>query len=445
MRAYLKMKFFKTHHLHKKYLNKDLPKLNDMSQSAYGAEVPYDDYIKEFIFNDVFVKDNFLTFITKRQVDGVDTEKIDDIDFHLTINNEKNYIKKESLKIIITRTRTERIVQYRIPLNIKTKKIKLVLNYKENVLFYDLTDKFHYFKNLPSGQVVVNTIFWNNWSWVRDWIEYNIELGVDHFFLYYTGVMDNKTIYESLEKYINDKKVTLFEWNFPIGHGIESWNPYDAYAQHSQMAHSLFLSKNKFEKYMCIDPDEYLILSGQYKNKISSFLEEHDGYDFLLLQGLWFEAVNPPSPLKETTNISEEELPHYKNNNIRKCYDSWKDTKACISTPIKGIHIKNNTWENRKNISNPNVDVSSRLHGIQNLDITEPPTKWISYEKCFYLHFTNFTKKHRQMYHKWQKDRNIKYQKINTPFLKDWYNLSFYEIIQKYITKGFHDEVSNPL
>ena len=49
------------------------------------------------------------------------------------------------------------------------------------------------------------------------------------------------------------------------------------------------------------------------------------------------------------------------------------------------------------------------------------------------------------MYHKWQEDRNIKYQKINTPFLKDWYNLSFYEIIQKYITKGFHDEVSNPL
>jgi hypothetical protein len=439
------MKYFKTHHLHKKYLNKDLPKLNDMSHAGYGEKVPYDDYIKEFIFNDVFVKDNFLTFITKRQIDGVNTEQIEDIDFHLIIDGLKEYIKKQSLKIIITSTETERIIQYRIPFGIKPKTIKLVLNYKENVLSYDLTDKFHYFENLPAGQVVVNTIFWNNWSWVKDWIEYNIELGVDHFFLYYTGVMDNEIIYKSLEKYIHDKKVTLFEWNFPIGHGHEPWNPYNAYAQHSQMAHSLFLSKNKFEKYMCIDPDEYLILAGIYRNNLSLFLEQNNGYDFLLLQGLWFEAINPPSPLKQSTSMSEEELPHSPINNIRKCYDSWKDTKACISTPIKGKHIKNNTWENRKNISNPNVDVGSRLHGVENSDICEPVIKWMSYEKCFYLHFTNFTKKHRQIYHKWVDGKNINYEKIDVPFLKDWYNLSFHEIKTRYMAKGFHDEVSNPL
>ena len=444
MRVYLKMKFFKTHHLHKKYLNKDLPKLNDMSSSGYGNKVPYNDYIKEFIFNDVFVKDNFLTFITKKQVDGVDTEQIDDIDFYLKIDGQKKYIKKESLKIIITSTKTERVVQYKIPSRPLTT-IELVLNYRENKLLYDLSDKFFYFKNLPKGQVVVNTIFWNNWSWVKNWIEYNIELGVDHFFLYYTGVMDNKTIYESLEKYIHNKKVTLFEWNFPIGHGHESWNPYEAYAQHSQKAHSLFLSKNKFEKFMCMDPDEYLILAGIYRNDLSLFLEEIGGYDFLLLQGLWFEAINPPLPWKETADIVEEELPHHSRNNIRKYYDSWKDTEACISTPVKGEHIKNNSWLNIKNISNPNLDVSSRLHGIDSRSISEHTTKWVSYEKCFYLHFTNFTKKHRQMYHKWSDEKNIRHQKIDTPLLEDWYGLNFNQIKQKYIEKGFNHETNNPI
>ena len=91
------------------------------------------------------------------------------------------------------------------------------------------------------------------------------------------------------------------------------------------------------------------------------------------------------------------------------------------------------------------MDVSSRLHGIDSHSISEHTTKWVSYEKCFYLHFTNFTKKHRQKYHRWSDKKNIRHQKIDTPLLEDWYGLNFNQIKQKYIEKGFNHETNNPI
>ena len=38
-----------------------------MVKASYGHPFPYENFIKDFIFNDVFITDNYLTFIGKNR------------------------------------------------------------------------------------------------------------------------------------------------------------------------------------------------------------------------------------------------------------------------------------------------------------------------------------------------------------------------------------------
>ena len=100
------MNIFKTNHLHIKYLNKDLGKLSSMVKASYGHPFPYENFIKDFIFNDVFIKDNYLTFIGKNRAnkDESSTINIEDLDFYVELygGRDKFFPKKQSndIKII---------------------------------------------------------------------------------------------------------------------------------------------------------------------------------------------------------------------------------------------------------------------------------------------------------------------------------------------------------
>ena len=223
------MNIFKTNHLHIKYLNEDLGKLSSMGCTSYGHPFPYKNFIKDFIFNDVFIKDDYLTFIGKNRAnkDESSTINIEDLDFYVELydGRDKFFPKKQSIDIKITQTDNDRAVQYSLPNDIENSPdINLIINFENKEIRYDLSDFRDYISKLGNGKVVLNTIFWNNWTWVSSWIEYYLELGVDHILLYFNGVVE-EIIYLELEKYINDGVLTLFEWNFPIGHRPTEENP----------------------------------------------------------------------------------------------------------------------------------------------------------------------------------------------------------------------------
>ena len=429
------MNIFKTNHLHIKYLNEDLGKLSSMASDAYGYPLPYKNFIKDFIFNDVFIKDNYLTFIGKNRAyrDKSSTINIEDLDFYVESTWWDGYYfpKNQSMDIKITQTDDDRAVQYSLPNDIKNSPdIKLIINFENKEIRYDLSDFRDYISKLGNGKVVLNTIFWNNWSWVSTWIDYYLELGVDHFLLYFTGVID-KTIYSKLEKYINNGVLTLFEWNFPIGHGNEgdNNNPYPAYAQYLQMTHSLFLTKNKFDKYLCLDPDEYLVL----KDGLSNFLEKYSKYDFVLLQGLWTEALKwTQTDFRELEEGDSDCYTPYTEKGLLRIYNEfWKKEKLCIQKPKFGKHSKNNRWQNIKNISNPNVDVPKpRLHTIGGIDSSK--LFWLDINDGFYFHFTNLHKRFRRKLT--SKDGN---SRGFVKMLDKWKGLTFDEMIKKYRQDGF--------
>jgi len=429
------MNIFKTNHLHIKYLNKDIGRLFEMegNQASYGDPLPYPNFIKDFIFNDVFIKDNYLTFIGKNRAnkDESSTINIEDLDFYVELygGRDKFFPKKQSNDIKITQTDNDRAVQYSLPNDLKnSKKIQLVINFENKEIRYDLSDFRSYISKLENGKVVLNTIFWNNWTWVSSWIEYYLELGVDHIILYFNGVI-NEIIYSELEKYINDGVLTLFEWNFPIGHEVTEENPYPAYAQLLQMMHSLFIAKNKFDRYLCLDPDEYLVLN----SGLSSLLDKYKKYDFIMLQGLWTEILRWTHDdfIELNEDSSDCYLPYTKEGQIRIYSESWKNEKLCIQRPVKGQSKKGNKWHNVKNMSNPNVDASmSRLHTIGGIDSST--MIWLGTIEGFYFHFTNITKRYRR-----KLTLKSGAPASNIEIMDEWRGLTFDEIIKKYRQDGF--------
>ena len=427
------MNIFKTNHLHIKYLNEDLGKLSSMGCISYGHPFPYKNFIKDFIFNDVFIKDDYLTFIGKNRAyrDESSTINIEDLDFYVELRGGRNkfFPKKQSIDIKITQTDNDRAVQYSLPNDIENSPdINLIINFENKEIRYDLSDFRDYISKLGNGKVVLNTIFWNNWTWVSSWIEYYLELGVDHILLYFNGVVE-EIIYLELEKYINDGVLTLFEWNFPIGHEPTEENPYPAYTQHLQMMHSLFLAKNKFDKYLCMDPDEYLVLS----RKLPEFLDRYGEYDFIMLQGLWTESLKWTQTdfreLKE--GDSDYYTPYTEKGGLRIYNKSWKNEKLCIQKPVKGQSKKGNKWNNIKNMSNPNVDVPlPRLHTIGGIDSSK--LFWLDINDGFYFHFTNLHKRFRRKLTSKGGDSNgfVK-------MLDKWKGLTFDVMIKKYREDGF--------
>lgn len=106
---------------------------------------------------------------------------------------------------------------------------------------------------------------------LKEWLDYHILLGVDHFYLYNNFSSDNYK--EILEPYINDGIVTLTEY------------PH-RYAQIKAYSECYNLVKDETEWLGFIDADEYINL--QRHDSISSFLDEFKLYPVLYLNWLMF-------------------------------------------------------------------------------------------------------------------------------------------------------------
>ena len=122
--------------------------------------------------------------------------------------------------------------------------------------------------------LVMSTLFLKDPYRAKQWIEYHLLLGVQHFFMYYHGrLKDLKVLfpkdYDVIMDYVDKNIVTLIEWNCGITYikeedkylykrkeYLNAWH----YAQHAQIQHITSELCNSTRWMLNIDLDEFIVL-----------------------------------------------------------------------------------------------------------------------------------------------------------------------------------------
>ena len=112
-------------------------------------------------------------------------------------------------------------------------------------------------KKLYQYEVSLCLIFKDEAPYLREWLEYHILIGVDHFYLYNNNSTDNFS--EILEPYIHSGKVTLINWE-------------RNYCQVGAYEHCYNMRKNETHWLGYLDTDEFLnITSGGIKELLGKY------------------------------------------------------------------------------------------------------------------------------------------------------------------------------
>jgi len=167
----------------------------------------------------------------------------------LTVNNKvlritESHVKDSDEPILIY------IYEYITPPNTTIKvNVNIISNMKKT---YDLIHIYTQAQKPTNKFLALTTLFKHDYYLFPLFYNYYKEQGVDHFYMYYNGV-----ITPQIRKVFNKPDVTLVEWNFNY------WNPrgvkYPHHAQMGQMHHALYkYGKDIYDYMIFCDLDEYL-------------------------------------------------------------------------------------------------------------------------------------------------------------------------------------------
>ena len=131
-------------------------------------------------------------------------------------------------------------------------------------------NKFPDFKN----ETIMSTIVCNEDNYIRQWINFHHNIGVDRFIIYDNksdnlkscNLVNNSKLEDILKDFINDGLVILIKWNYPYISKVSGIS-----GQTTQQNHSLWAFKTC--KYIgMFDVDEYVNIQTTYTN-INSFFD----------------------------------------------------------------------------------------------------------------------------------------------------------------------------
>jgi len=148
-------------------------------------------------------------------------------------------------------------------------KIKLKIN---NEVIETRVNKYPECKNM----ILMSTLVLNEDNYIKQWINFHSNIGIDKFIIYDNAGIDDKKSYHSIEKnsdlknllkdYIENKKVILIKWPYP-----KRLNKSGLSGQTTQQNHSIYAFQNS--KYIGLfDIDEYVNM--QNEKNIKLFFEK---------------------------------------------------------------------------------------------------------------------------------------------------------------------------
>lgn len=159
-------------------------------------------------------------------------------------------------------------------------------------------------------------IFKDEAPFLKEWIDYHLTIGIDHFYLYNNNSEDN---YQNvLEQYIKDGLVTLIEWP-------------EHNSQFKCYKHCFEMFRNESNWISFLDADEFIC--PKYDSDINDWIKKFDKYHAINIHWLMF--------------CTGGELKHdYSKNVIEQYFTSWNQLSEHGKTIINTrFEIDNwNTW-----------------------------------------------------------------------------------------------------
>ena len=136
------------------------------------------------------------------------------------------------------------------------------------------------------------TLFKNDHYLLNTFIKYYEQQGIEHFYLYYNGIIDTTLFKDILLK----ENITLIEWNFPY---IIN-NKYCS--QLMQLNHALYKYGKPYSKFMLFnDLDEYLYIENS-KINLSTLVDKYNYYDTIVFLNNWCDTINEINNYQEFFN-----------------------------------------------------------------------------------------------------------------------------------------------
>jgi len=147
-----------------------------------------------------------------------------------------------------------------------------------------------------SNFLCLTTLFKDDYNLFPNFYNYYKRQGVQHFFMYYNGLLNNK-----IKEIFNYTDVTLIEWNFRY------WNPkkykYHHHAQLGQMHHALYkYGKDNYEYMIFNDLDEYLFIPNI---KLVEYIKLNTNINVFGFKNIWAKTKSKQKELEENLYISE--------------------------------------------------------------------------------------------------------------------------------------------
>ena len=261
------------------------------------------------LFFDIFFKNKFIYLISP-----IYTEPYCEKNIVITFNNE-NLIFSDK----IIRNDGEPISIYKY--NIITDETKINIQVK----YVDLTMGYYLEKiEEPKKYLTLNTLFKDDFKLINIFYDYYIKQGVEHFYLYYNGELNEKfneklkgDLNGDLNIFFNNNNITLVEWNFKYFN-----NPNCKYIHHAQLGslnHCFYKYGKDYSKYMIFnDLDEYLHIKNE---TILNTLKKND-YDWIQFNNIWSSTLDNMVPNKFPAKFKIDNVKHpypIRAKNIYKC------------------------------------------------------------------------------------------------------------------------------
>lgn len=129
-------------------------------------------------------------------------------------------------------------------------------------------------------------IFKDEASYLKEWIEYHLLVGVDHFFLY--NIESTDDYLKTLAPYIKKEIVTLVNWYDWNQHREEKAYEWTLGVQIPAYENALKLLASRTKWMIFLDIHEFLV--SPIENKIPDLLNEYDAYSGVMLASDCYDA-----------------------------------------------------------------------------------------------------------------------------------------------------------
>lgn len=226
---------------------------------------------KSVLYFNIFINNKVLYIITPLY------KNVNINDMKVSVNNEDivyNKILKnkyEATQILYSNIKKAEIYNIKIMYKTKIKKISLTENIEKK------------------NKLVLTTLFKNDYNLINNFYDYYVKQGVEYFYLYYNGKLNDK-----IREICDKPNIKLIEWDF------EYWNTDSKFSKHhaqlGQMHDAIYRFGKNYSDYMIFcDLDEYMYVKDKTLLELVESNADIESFGFC---NIWSETIDKKIPEK---------------------------------------------------------------------------------------------------------------------------------------------------